>query len=67
MHLLNPSFDGLFQPEQALGQTRVGRSRDHINSHHGDPPRGVAVDNAQPAPGQPRVDSQHAHVFTVAW
>ena len=58
--LVEPGLEGHLQGDQAGAERGVGRGAHHPDVHEGDPARG-AVHDAQAAPGQPGVDSQHPH------
>jgi hypothetical protein len=49
------------EEEQPLRQVGLGRGADHLDVHEPQRAAGGALDHADPAPGQPRVDTEHPH------
>lgn len=56
---------GLLQCEESTLRGVTGRSADDIDVHERELTTGIALNNADTAPGQPGVNGQHAHASTL--
>ena len=59
----NPVFDHLLERQQATCDIVLRRRTDDIDGDQQRLPARDAIDDAQPAPGQAGVDTQHPHAF----
>ena len=58
---LDPLLDGLADGEQPPLDRHVGGAAHDVDGDAADLPPAAAVDHAEAAPGQPRVDAEHPH------